>query len=183
MRKVAIAAICTVAILAVPQSSSWAQKRAFAVAGYTGSLETTLRSEVIPHFEKTYGVWVNYLFGNSAETVERLRNLSPDVIIADDWAIERAIQMGFCGKIDGLNVDDLQPGVRLGGGKAIALGLAGTGIMYNTDTFRDKGWRPPSSWNDLKDPKYRKMIAVPPITNVYGLEVLVMLARANGGGE
>ena len=49
--------------------------------------------------------------------------------------------------------------------------------------FRDKGWAPPTSWNDLKDAKYRKQLVIPPINNTYGLYTLMMFARLNGGGE
>ena len=31
-----------------------------------------------------------------------------------------------------------------------------TGLMYNTKVFEEKGWTAPTSWNDLKDPKYKK---------------------------
>jgi putative spermidine/putrescine transport system substrate-binding protein len=55
--------------------------------------------------------------------------------------------------------------------------------MYNTKVFKEKGWAAPTSWNDLKDPKYRKTIVIPPINNTYGLYTLVMFARLNGGGE
>jgi putative spermidine/putrescine transport system substrate-binding protein len=55
--------------------------------------------------------------------------------------------------------------------------------MYNTKVFKEKGWTPPTSWNDLKDTKYAKQLVIPPINNTYGLEALVMLSKMNGGGE
>ena len=55
--------------------------------------------------------------------------------------------------------------------------------MYNTKVFAEKGWAPPTSWNDLKDTKYAKQLVIPPINNTYGLEALVMLSKMNGGGE
>ena len=55
--------------------------------------------------------------------------------------------------------------------------------MYNTKVFAEKGWAPPTSWNDLKDPKYQKLLVIPPINNTYGLHTLLMLAKMNGGGE
>jgi putative spermidine/putrescine transport system substrate-binding protein len=66
---------------------------------------------------------------------------------------------------------------------AVGIGLVGTGLMYNTKYFREKGWPAPTSWNDLKDPKYKKLLVIPPINNTYGLHTLVMFARMNGGGE
>jgi ABC-type Fe3+ transport system substrate-binding protein len=58
-----------------------------------------------------------------------------------------------------------------------AIGIVATGLMYNTKVFAEKGWAPPTSWNDLKDPKYQKQLVVPPINNTYGLHALLMLAQ------
>ena len=55
--------------------------------------------------------------------------------------------------------------------------------MYNTKVFTEKGWPTPTSWNDLKDPKFKKLLVIPPINNTYGLYTLMMFARMNGGGE
>ena len=55
--------------------------------------------------------------------------------------------------------------------------------MINTKTFKEKGWATPTSWNDLKDPKFKKLLVIPPINNTYGLYTLMMFARMNGGGE
>jgi putative spermidine/putrescine transport system substrate-binding protein len=55
--------------------------------------------------------------------------------------------------------------------------------MYNTKVFKEKGWAAPTSWNDLKDPKFKKLLVIPPINNTYGLHTLVQFARMNGGGE
>jgi putative spermidine/putrescine transport system substrate-binding protein len=55
--------------------------------------------------------------------------------------------------------------------------------MVNTKYFQEKGWPIPTSWNDLKDPKFKKLLVIPPINNTYGLYTLMMYARMNGGGE
>src|SRR5919106_1308821 len=67
--------------------------------------------------------------------------------------------------------------------RAVAVGQTGTGFMINTKTFKDKGWATPTSWNDLKDAKFKKLLVIPPINNTYGLYTLLMFARLNGGGE
>ena len=72
---------------------------------------------------------------------------------------------------------DLYPAALFKDDKAVAVGLVGTGFMYNTKTFKEKGWAPPTSWNDLKDPKFKKLLVIPPINNTYGLYTLVMFAR------
>jgi spermidine/putrescine-binding protein len=66
---------------------------------------------------------------------------------------------------------------------AVAVGQTGTGFMINTKVFKEKGWATPTSWDDLKDPKFKKLLVIPPINNTYGLYTLMMFARLNGGGE
>ncbi len=157
------------------------------VAGYGGSFEQTMRTEVIPEFEKAHGVKVEYIAGNSTDTLAKLQaqkgNQQIDVIIVDDGPMFRAISLGFCAPIKGLPAADIYDSAKYKGDMAVGIGLVGTGIMYNTKVFKEKGWSAPTSWNDLKDPKYKKLLVIPPINNSYGLYTLVMFARMNGGGE
>jgi putative spermidine/putrescine transport system substrate-binding protein len=95
----------------------------------------------------------------------------------------QAIQLGFCAPIQGLPAADIHDAAKFKGNKAVGIGLVGTGIMYNTKYFKEKGWSAPSSWKDLADSKYKKLLVVPPINNTYGLHTLVMMARLNGGNE
>lgn len=156
------------------------------VAGYGGSFEKTIRDEVIPAFEKENGVKVEYVAGNSTDTLAKLQaqkgNQQIDVAIVDDGPMYQAIQLGFCGKLEGLPTD-LYDTARFKDDRAVAIGIVATGLMYNTKVFKEKGWAPPTSWNDLKDTKYAKQLVIPPINNTYGLEALVMLSKMNGGGE
>jgi putative spermidine/putrescine transport system substrate-binding protein len=157
------------------------------VAGYGGSFEQTIRKEVMPGFEKKFGVSVEYVAGNSTDTLAKLQaqkgNQQIDVAIVDDGPMYQAIQLGFCGKVTGLPEGDLYPAARFKDDRAVAIGLVATGLMYNTKYFAQKGWAAPTSWNDLKDPKYKQLLVIPPINNTYGLYALMMYARMNGGGE
>jgi putative spermidine/putrescine transport system substrate-binding protein len=183
----AVAAILSGAALMAGSVGTVAQPKSFYVAGYGGSFEQTMRKEIIPAFEKKHGVKVEYVAGNSTDTLAKLQaqkgNQTIDVAIVDDGPMYQAIQLGFCKKIDGLPAADLYPAARFKDDKAVAIGLVGTGIMYNTKYFKEKGWAPPTSWNDLADPKYKKLLVIPPINNTYGLYTLMMFARMNGGGE
>ncbi|HRD77526.1 MAG TPA: ABC transporter substrate-binding protein [Hyphomicrobiaceae bacterium] len=183
----AVAALLAGAGLMAGSAGTKAQTKSFFVAGYGGSFEQTMRKEIIPAFEKKHGVKVEYVAGNSTDTLAKLQaqkgNQQIDVAIVDDGPMFRAIELGFCKKIDGLPEADLYPAARFKGDKAVAIGLVGTGIMYNTKYFKDKGWAPPTSWNDLADPKFKKLLVIPPINNTYGLYTLMMFARMNGGGE
>ena len=175
-----------IATLALAPSAALAQQKTLYVAGYGGSFEKTIRDAVIPDFEKANGVKVEYVAGNSTDTLAKLQaqkgNQQIDVAIVDDGPMYQAIQLGFCGKVDGLPAD-LYDAARFKDDRAVAIGIVATGLMYNTKVFAEKGWAPPTSWNDLKDPKYQKQLVIPPINNTYGLEALLMLARMNGGSE
>ena len=164
-----------------------AQQKTLYVAGYGGSFEQTMRKEIFPVFEAKHGVKVEHVAGNSTDTLAKLQaqkgNQQIDVAIVDDGPMYQAIQLGFCGKIAGLPAADLFDAARFKNDKAVAIGLVATGLMYNTKYFAEKGWAAPTSWNDLKDPKFKKLIVVPPINNTYGLYTLMMFARMNGGGE
>ena len=164
-----------------------AQQKTLTVAGYGGSWEQQLRKDVFPAFEAKHGVKIDYVAGNSTDTLAKLQaqkgNQVIDVAIVDDGPMYQAIQLGFCAKIEGLDKADLYPAALFKDDKAVAVGQTGTGFMINTKVFKEKGWATPTSWNDLKDPKYKKLLVIPPINNTYGLYTLMMYARMNGGGE
>src|SRR5436305_13351315 len=171
---------------ALAPSPTFSQPKTLYVAAYGGSFEQTMRKEVIPPFEKKYGLKIEYVAGNSTDTLAKLQaqkgNQQIDVAIVDDGPMYQAIQLGFCGKIEGLPAG-LYDAARFKDDRAVGIGIVATGLMYNTKVFAEKGWAPPTSWNDLKDPKYQKQLVIPPINNTYGLEALLMLARMNGGSE
>jgi putative spermidine/putrescine transport system substrate-binding protein len=177
----------SIATLVVSQSPGVAEQKTLYVAGYGGSFEKTVRDEVIPPFEQASGVKVEYVAGNSTDTLAKLQaqkgNQQIDVAILDDGPMYQAIQLGFCDKIEGLPSADLYDVAHFKDDRAVAIGLVATGLMYNTKVFAEKGWAPPTSWNDLKDPKYRQQLVIPPINNTYGLHALLMLAKMNGGSE
>src|SRR5262249_7196685 len=164
-----------------------AQEKTLYVAGYGGSFEQTIRKEVVPAFERKFGAKVEYIAGNSTDTLAKLQaqraNQQIDVAVVDDGPMYQAIALGFCAPIAGLPAEDIVTSARYRDDKAVGIGLVATGFMYNTKYFADKGWAPPASWNDLKESKYRKLLVIPPLNNTYGLHTLVMMARLNGGGE
>ncbi len=100
---------------------------------------------------------VEYVAGNSTDNLARLQ-------------AQKGNQ-----QIDGAILDD--------GPKAVMIGMNGTGIMYNKKVFHENKWSAPTSWNDLKDPKFKKKLVIPPLNNTYGLHALVEFAKLGGGGE
>lgn len=181
LHRVAIAAL----IAAFATGASAQQK--LTVAAYGGSYEEMMRKEIIPAFEKRTGAKIEYVAGNSTDNIARLQaqraNQEIDVAILDDGPMYQAVALGLCGELKGVNFGDLYPVADMKTGKSVTIGVVATGLMYNKKYFADNKLPPPTSWNDLKDPKFRKKLVIPPLNNTYGLQTVIMLARLNGGGE
>lgn len=158
------------------------------VAAYGGSFEQTMRNDVIPGFEKKTGVKVEYVAGNSTDTLAKLQaqrgNQQIDVAILDDGPMYQAVALGFCGDLEKAPVyGDLYDLAKMPSNKAVSIGIVGTGFVYNKDMFAKNGWAAPTSWKDIEDSKFKGKLVIPPINNTYGLHALVMMARLDGGGE
>ncbi|MBP6769291.1 MAG: extracellular solute-binding protein, partial [Reyranella sp.] len=168
-------AIAALALLAGTLPAQ-AQQKTLTVAAYGGVWDSHLRKEVFPEFEKKHGVKVEYVAGNSTDTLAKLQaqkgNQVIDVAIMDDGVMYQAIKLGYCSQIQGLDKSELYPAALFKDDKAVAVGQTGTGFMINTKVFKEKGWPIPPSWNDLKDPKFKKQLVIPPINNTYGLYTL-----------
>ena len=157
------------------------------VAGVGGSTEQMYKTQVIPAFEKQHNVKVVYVAGNSTETLAKLQaqkgRQQINVAMMDDGPMYQALQMGLCEKLSSAPVyKDLYPLAQLSP-EATGIGVVATGIGYNEDAFKKRGWAAPDSWESLTDPRYKQLLGMPPVTNTYGLHTLVEMARLRGGGE
>jgi putative spermidine/putrescine transport system substrate-binding protein len=173
---------------ALAAGGAFAQQKTMYVAGYGGSYEQTLRKDIIPAFEKQHNVKIEYVAGNSTDTLAKLQaqkgNQQIDVAIVDDGPAYQAVALGFCGTLtDAPIYKDVAPVMRFASNKGVGLGLVGTGLFYNKKVFDENKWPAPTSWNDLKSKTYGKKIVSPPINNTYGLHALIAFAAMNGGGE
>ena len=143
---------------------------------------------MFPPFEQKHGVNVEYVAGNSTDNLARLQaqkgNQQIDGAILDDGPMYQAVALGFCAPVAKAPIyDALYDLAKMPSGKAVMIGMNGTGIMYNKKVFHENKWSAPTSWNDLKDPKFKKKLVIPPLNNTYGLHALVEFAKLGGGGE
>ncbi|CAH1690083.1 conserved exported hypothetical protein [Hyphomicrobiales bacterium] len=76
-------------------------------------------------------------------------------------------------------MDKVPPTLRDPDGHWVSWGVIAEGILYRTDKIST----PPTSYLDFLKPEYKGHVAFPAISNGYGVDFLVMLARANGGSE
>ena len=188
MKTVLLKAGLAAALAASTAGAALAQDKTIYLGGYGGSFETLLKEKILPPFEAETGATIVYVPGNSTDTLAKLQAQKDaqelDVVFLDDGPMFQAIDFGFCDTIkDAAIFGDVYEIARMNTDKAIGAGFVATGISYNADYFKEQGWEPPTSWTDLKDPKYAGKLVIPPITNTYGLHALLMSAKLNGGGE
>ncbi len=185
--KFSLRLLARASVLALVSGTAAMAQETLVIAGSGGSIEKIIRDKLLPDFEKQHNVKVTYVAGNSTDTLAKLvaRKDNPDVDVAmiDDGPMMRAISLGLCAPMQANDDLKLHQVAKLPGGKASGFGIIATGLMYNTEVFKKNGWAPPTSWNDLKDPKYKGKVVMPPLSNGYGLLTVVMLARLHGGGE
>jgi putative spermidine/putrescine transport system substrate-binding protein len=160
------------------------------VAGYGGSFETIFKQYLGPAFEKKFNVKVNFVSGNSTETLARVQaqkdNPQIDVTFVDDGPAFQGAALGLWEPIDPQSITNLKDLYDLAlhrDNLGVDMGVTATGLMYTAETFKQKGWAPPTSWADIAKPEHAGHLVIPPIQNSYGLHALVMFARMNGGGE
>ncbi len=158
------------------------------VGGSGGSTETLMKEKIIPPFEAKTGAKVVYVPGNSTDILAKIQaqkgKQEISLAIIDDGPMYQAVGQGLCAPVEQAgSIKEMYPNAAMVGGKSVGIGFIATGLGYNKDVFKKNGWAPPTSWNDLADPKYKGKVVIPPITNGYGLLTLVMQARIHGGGE
>jgi len=158
------------------------------VGGSGGSNETLFKEKIIPAFEAKTGAKVVYVTGNSTDILAKLQaqkgKQEISVALIDDGPMYQAIGQGLCARVEDTgSIKELYPNARMVGDKSVGIGFIATGLAYNKDVFAKNGWKAPTSWLDLTDPKYKQKVVIPPITNGYGLLTLVMMSKLNGGSE
>jgi putative spermidine/putrescine transport system substrate-binding protein len=184
LRKTLLAAVSSLGLMAGAAS---AQER-LVVAAYGGSYEALLRDKVIPAFERANNAKVDYLAGNSTDSLARLQAQKGaqqiGVVVLDDGPMYQAISLGFCQQAaDKAAIDSLYPIALLEGGKALGTGFGFTGLAYNEKVFQERNLPVPTSWNDLTRADLKGRISIPGIDNTYGVHTVAMMARLNGGSE
>ncbi|MBJ7537650.1 polyamine ABC transporter substrate-binding protein [Marinomonas sp. C1424] len=165
-----------------------AETKTLYLGAYGGSTEKLMMEKILPVWEKANNAKVVYVPGNSTKTLAKLQaqksNQELDVVFLDDGPMYKAISLGFCADIKDASIfNDVYDIAKMKTEKAVGLGFVVTGLAYDKQVFKAKGWDAPTSWADLADPKYKGKLVVPPVSNTYGLHALVMTARLNGGSE
>ncbi|WP_455282289.1 ABC transporter substrate-binding protein [Cupriavidus necator] len=168
-------------------TAALAQQPTLYVGSYGGSTEKVFKEKILPPFEAKHKVKVVYVPGNSTDTLAKLQAQKAkqelDVVLLDDGPMYQAVQFGFCDTIKDAPVyKDLYSLAKIGD-KATGIGVVATGLAYNAEAFKKAGLPKPDSWEVLTDKKYRQKIAIPPISNTYGLQTLMQFAKMRKGSD
>ncbi|WP_341898395.1 polyamine ABC transporter substrate-binding protein [Ferrovibrio terrae] len=154
-----------------------------------GPMEKTFAEFVFPDFEKETGAKVVVVPGTSsdilAKAVAQKDKPQMHVIFLDDGVMYRAINMGLCQPLQkSAAFDELYPVARLKGNMASGVTMGMTGLAYNKKMFDEKGWKAPTSWADLADPKYKGKVVFQSLpSSTFGLHAFLMFNRVQGGTD
>ena len=170
--------------LAAPLASpALAQSRpVLRVQAIGGLIEKTLRESVIPAFEQEHGMEVLLIVEDDVTILPKLavaRSRAPyDVCMMDNdkailgagmelWAPDFSSRLKNLGQI----YDSCKPPATAN----YATQIFEYALVYNTDKFKT----PPASWADIWTPGMA--VAVPYVSQAYGLTFLYIAAMLNGG--
>ncbi len=160
------------------------------VAGYGGAFEKIFKDYLAAAFESKHKVKIQFVSGNSTETLARAQaqknNPQMDVAFIDDGPSNQGASLGLWEPIDTKivsNMKDMYDIAKHKGNLGVDFGVIATGLMYNKEIFKQKGWAAPTSWADLGKKEYAGHLIMPPLQNGYGLLTVVMLAKMNGDSE
>jgi len=174
----------------VVASRAWSAdtEKELVFAGYGGTLGQALKSTVIAAFEKQYGVKVVFLTAETVNMIARVKAQAAhpqvDVVAGTDASHAIGLREGLFEKLDPKdfpNFAELYPFARYPDGIGVMFGIQALGLEYDSKVFREKGWAPPSSWNDLWDPKYSGHVVQYNLPSGYAATFLGLLAVLQGG--
>ena len=160
------------------------------LAGYGGTYEQFTRNLIIPAFEKATGIKVKLVVGtalsNYAKVVASRNNPEIDVYWSNELTHAAGKQQGLYDKLDSrvvTNLVDVYSTSRDSDGIGVGSHVQATGFQYNSAKFREAGIPPPSSWNDLADPRLKGKVALYNFSVAFSQDLIVILTKLAGGNE
>lgn len=164
-----------------------AERQTLVVAGFGGSFEDAQREIVIAEFEKRYNATVQLETAPSSEVMAKLQAQGAgsgyDVVQFSGGQETLAYQLGLIADLDPSIVTNAanvyEEATRNAGKTAPAYAFNTTGLIYRTDAFDPA----PTSWEALFDPAHKGRVAIDDIVQTAGVNLLLSLAKINGGDE
>lgn len=183
------ASVTGLALASIPAAPATSSPKEVVVMSWGGAYEKNIPSLIGSGFEKATGYRVTYVTaGSSAEMVARVKAQAGgpqiDVVICDEGP--QVLGKDLWQPIDArylTNLDQMYDLTRVPENRRVRPFAAALTILYNTRVFQEKGWAPPTSWNDLWDPRYRGHVILAEGTSPYAYGLVVVAAEFTGGSE
>lgn len=162
-------------------------------AGGGGAIGEVYKS-LLDEFGAKYNVKVTYVEGTSASGFSRIQaeaqagrpeidmqnNNDQTLALGVGQQLWQPLNMDLLPNAEKIDKEIAFPGHVVGDPPSgIRLLVIPVGIAYNTDTFEKNGWDPPTSWEDLYDPKYASCTI--PLSPKSGVNYVPMLNKINTG--
>ncbi|MBV8915492.1 MAG: extracellular solute-binding protein [Acetobacteraceae bacterium] len=172
------------AVLARPALAQQFRGKELVAQGFGGPTQDVLQRVVFDVFDKREGSRSTQVPLQSAAAFSRMRAEAAapqlDLYQFSGGQERLAAAEGLTAPLGALpGLADVPSNMKDAGGNWVTFAIIAEGILYRTDKVRT----PPRSYKDFLDPVYEGHIALPTITNGYGTDFLVMLARSFGGSE
>lgn len=174
--------LAAAALAGLAVSSAGAQE--LVLGEFGGSFADNVKACYIDPFEAATGATVVTKLANSAQQAAAVRATAGqsdmDVLFADDAFAVQMANEGLLVPLDRAKLTNAPEIIDGAWGKDdayVAAMLGATTIIYN----REKITTPPTSWNDLFDPKYRGRITIGDISGTTGWQFLAAVNKMAGG--
>jgi putative spermidine/putrescine transport system substrate-binding protein len=146
---------------------------------------------VTERFTRETGIKVVWVEGNPPDELQKLiasrgRPVPFDIAGLDDKTQPEAIASGTLAKIDPTiitNLSQLYDAAKQPDGYGPALLFWSWGLIYNEKAFRENGIPPPTTWEDLWNPKLAGKISIADISAPGGVDFVLKAAQLAGGNE
>lgn len=157
--------------------------------GYGGVQEKVMKEEILPPFEKKYGVkatWMTAASGTAAASKIIATKDAPEVDVAylSNSGFLQLKAAGVLAKIDPARVpnyeniyDLFKDPDRVGACQSNSPVV----MVYNTKVFKEKGIAPPTSWYDLWRPELKGRVGILDITSGTTQSWMPLLAKMESG--
>lgn len=188
-RRQLLAALAASSLTPFAASSAMAQASSFAgrkliTSGFGGSTMDIIQAAVFTPFDKESGAASTQVPMQSAAALARMKaeagNPQIDMYQFSGGQEAFAKEEGLTQPLTSVSrLARIPAGLKDPDGQWVTWAVIAEGIIYRTDKIPT----PPKSYKDFLKPEYKGHVAFPAITNGYGVDFLVMLARAFGGGE
>jgi putative spermidine/putrescine transport system substrate-binding protein len=174
----------------VPTAAAAQEEKEVVIAGYGGSIEQFMRNDIIPEFQKKTGIKVTYLVGtaftNYAKVAAARNRPNVDIYWSNELTHVAGKQQGLYERLDPkivTHLPDIYDVAKDPDNIGVGSYILATGIVYNSKALKDAGIPPPTSWNDLWNPKLTGKVALYTFGVAYSQDLVALMARQAGGTE